>query len=104
MTVGRGLFFGLAVFRDQLWAVGGGEDGVGDSCEYLDGVTNTWIVGPAPNSTRSVHSLAVVNGQLWAIGTGSYQFFDTLTNTWDVGHMLSKYFDFTLPAVCVAIK
>ena len=62
--------FCLAVFRGQLWAVGGFE-GNGDSfssCEYLDAAANTWMAGPSMNTARRDHGLAVVDGQLWAVG------------------------------------
>ena len=68
ITVGR-TYFGLAVFRGQLWAVGGdGADGALSSCEYLDVATNTWMAGPPLNAPRYGHGLAVLNGQLWAVG------------------------------------
>jgi len=69
MTVGRA-YFGLAVFRGQLWAVGGmGADGKAlSSCEYLDVATNTWMAGPPLNVLRYDHGLVVLNGQLWAVG------------------------------------
>ena len=108
MTVGR-IYFGLAVFRGQLWAVGGRDedDETLSSCEYLDVATNTWVAGPPMTTPRSFHGLAVLNGQLWAVGGycssaelwavgdcrtfSSCEYLDSLAISWIVGP------DLTLP-------
>ena len=69
-------YFAVAVFRGQLWAVGGVSE-LGSStteCEYLDVASNTWMAGPPMNTPRHSHSLAVLDGELWAtlrLGGGS---------------------------------
>ena len=104
MTVGR-RSFRLAVFRDQLWAAGGGEDIA--SCEYLDGVTNTWMVGPAFASPQNFNllRLVVVNGQLWAWDTcGLVECLDPLTNTWVVAGPVIPFAVVFSFAFCVVTK
>ena len=80
-------WFGLAVFRGQLWAVAEFESL--SSCEYLDVATNSWIEGPRMTTPRQYLGLAVLNGCLWAVGgrTDSVftsEFLDPITNTWVV--------------------
>ena len=90
----------LAVFKGQLWAVGGIHDGrldtVLSSCQYLDTPTNTWIEGPRMNTPRYGHGLAVLDGQLWAVGGNhggdhgylplvSCERLDSTTNSWVAG-------------------
>ena len=86
--------FAVAVFRGQLWVVGGSdEEGeVVSSCEFLDVASNTWMAGPAMNTPRQTHSLAVLDGELWAVGgegdseeLQSCERLDAATNVWVVG-------------------
>ena len=86
------------MFRDQLWAVGGankpGVERAVSSCEFLDVASNTWMVGPSMNNPRHSHSLAVLNGELWAVGGCpeesllSCDRLDAATNVWVMGHDL----------------
>ena len=72
-------------YRGQLWVVGGFNPDQLDSCEYLDAASNTWMAGPLMNTPRYNHGLAVLDGQLWAIGGDdlhSCERLDADSNVW----------------------
>ena len=90
----NGCRYCLAVFRGQLWAVGGlNEHGASlSSCEYLDAASNKWMAGPPMITPRYSHGLAVVDGQLWAVGgcdgrtsLQSSERLDATANAWVAG-------------------
>ena len=88
--------FAVAVFRGQLWLVGGRDPYLAVArCHYLDTASNTWMAGPPLNTPRFAHSLAVLDGELWAVGgqdglrfLRSCERLDATTNVWVVGGAL----------------
>ena len=76
----------LAVVHGELWAVGGRGNNDRDSIhsvwhldpttntfwtnslEHLDPTTNTWVQGPNMLSDRISFGVAILNGELWAVG------------------------------------
>ena len=100
---------GLALFRGQLWAVGGHDDekNILSSCEYLDTASNTWMTGPPLNHSRCFLGLAVLDGDLWAVGGGGTaegeavsERLDAATNVW-VAELGLPVFTFSL---CCVVK
>ena len=90
----------VAVFRGELWAVGG-IDSNGEpskSCEGLDAASNQWVPGLDMLCQRHQFRLAVFRDQLWAIGEGesrchTSEYFDAATNTWMEGPAFGSDFN-----------